>query len=355
MMHPFLSARQNSVKWVMYDVVLALLPIAVTAAIAYGWPAVWIMLTAIGSAVVADGLFSGILLKKPRAFTDGSAIITGLLLSFTLSPLTPLPVVAFGSAAAILFGKILWGGLGKNRFNPALTGREFMSAFFPVMTSAAIWSTGSLVKQASWRSDDTILEHLLSLLYKPSGALGEYSVVLISLGGLYLLLRNRISWHIPFGMLSVFTLCLWLLPEEANLRFSTGGLLLGGLFMATDMPSSPDHKPGKIYYGAMIGMVCFLLLLGGVRFEYQSFAILILNGMSPKINQVFQPTVWGKTTNWKTKTEKIFLLTAGIVGISLSVISLNYYGLEKYALFAYIIYIIFKFDFSLSKTTATPL
>lgn len=290
--------------------------------------------------------------KKKRAFLDGSAIITGILLAFTLSPLTPLPIVAFGSASAILFGKILWGGLGKNRFNPALVGREFMSAFFPVMSSGAIWATNASVVTGGWKSDENLPQYFLDLIYKPSGALGEYSILLIALGGLFLLVRNRISWHIPFWMLTVFSLCFWIFPDAADLKFSNGGLLLGSLFMATDMPSSPDHKSGKLYYGAMIGLISFLLILGGVRFEYLSFSILILNGLTPAINRAFQPTVWGKNLDWKSRTEQIFLLSIGSIGVTLAVISLSYYGLTRYAVFAYIVYLIFKFNFSFSKKTS---
>ncbi|WDF70017.1 RnfABCDGE type electron transport complex subunit D [Sphingobacterium oryzagri] len=359
-LHPHITQRYNTVQFVMLDVLLALLPIMCIAWLAYGELALNIFATAVGAAIVTEFLFSGILLKRWRSVFDGSAIVTAILLACTLSPLTPWYVVAFGAFAAILFGKIVWGGLGKNRFNPALVGREFMAVFFSsIMLSPHIWTTNGLVQTATstffpMAADAYSEVYLQSLVYKTGGALGEYSIVALSLGGFYLLLRNRISWHIPLALLTVFIALFWLVPAAGGRQFSLAGVLLGTLFMATDMPSSPTTARGKVYYGGMIGLVAFLFILGNVRFEYMSYAILLLNGFSDRISYTFQPRVWGRSTDWKQQVEKIFVLTLSIFAVTLAVLSLYYYNLTAYVVYLYILYIIFKFNFSLHKKVNNP-
>lgn len=351
---PFIKPKFNGTQMVMLDVVLALLPLVITACLAYGKLVLMQFITALTAAFVAEFIFSGFLLKKYNTLLDGSALVTALLLVLTLSPLVPLHIVAFGAVGAILFGKILWGGVGKNTFNPALVGREFMSVFFSsIITSPEIWKTSGFVKTMSRQlfliSDNSFLsEYLNTIVYKTSGAVGEYSILFIVLGGLYLLLRNRISWHIPFALLAVFTVLLWL-PGGAQLHYSTAGLLLGTIFMATDMPSSPATPNGKLYYGAMIGLVIYILIKGGVQFEYMSYSILLLNAFSHQISILFRPSVWGQPTDWKQKIEPVFNLTLKILGAVFALLSLYYYGLIQYVIFGYILYLITKFNFSFSK------
>lgn len=358
-LNPYIKPRFNSTSAVMADVIIALLPLVAVATVAYGTQALLITGTAIVASIVTDFIFSAVYLKKFATPLDGSAVITGLLLAFTLSPATPWYVVAFGGFSAILFGKLLWGGLGKNRFNPALVGREFMSAFFPIMGAAGIWATKSFinVKELGFlaTTNGFLAEYASGLLYKTNGALGEYSVAAIGLGGLYLLARRRISWHIPFALLAVFSLGFWLVNDGDDLKYSAGGVLLGALFMATDMPSSPNAPNGKLYYGGMIGLAAFAFILAGIRFEYMSFAILLLNGFTPKINAVFMPRAWGHATDFKAFAEKIFLLTFSIAGGVLALLSVHYYGLSHYLVYLYIIYIVFKFNYSFSDKISNPI
>ena len=358
--NPHIKPKNNSTSIVMLDVIIALLPLVVAAYIAYGQQALLLIATAIVSAILADFLFSALYARKFTTVLDGSAVITALLLSFTLSPVTAWYVVAFGGFSAVIFGKMLWGGLGKNRFNPALVGREFMAAFFPVMASSAIWDTKRLINIESMDifgglQDSYLSGYLSDLIYKPTGAMGEYSIALIALGGLYLILRKRISWHIPFMLLAVFSIGFWLVDDGDDLKYSIAGVLLGSLFMATDMPSSPNSPFGKMYYGGMIGLVSFIFIAAGVRFEYMSFSILILNGFSSQINDVFRPRVWGREEDTKIKVEKIFLLTLTVLAITMAVLSLHYYQLIHYLVYIYIIYIIFKFNFSFIKNISNPI
>lgn len=350
---PFI--RKNDSVWeVMSDVLLALLPCAAMAYLAYGGATFWLMLVAVVSAVIAEVVFAGIFLKRKDTLKDGSALVTAILLAFTLAPFTPWYVVAFGSAMAVIFGKILWGGVGHNLFNPALVGREFMTIFFPaVMTSRAIWYNANDVNFKeidvfSFFGDGAFVNYLNTLFFKSSGAIGEYSVLFLILGGIYLLLRRRISWHIPFGLLVTFFILLQVFADR-GINFSLGGLLLGTIFMATDMPSSPSSKWGKLYYGALIGLTATIFILNDVKYEYMSYSILLVNGFSRFITWAFRPQVWGSNTDWIARMWYILLLTTGIVSFSVIVVLLHQYDLVRYLVFGYILFIISRFCFVTMK------
>lgn len=356
---PYITNR-HSTPSIMRDVIVALLPIAIIAYIAYGNRALLVLSTAIGFSLLTEFIFSSLFLKKHKTVLDGSSVITGLLMAFTISPITPWYVVAFGATMATLFSKVFWGGIGKNRFNPALVGREFMVVFFPlIMSTSSIWKTKLYLNTPTntffGDGNNFFLNYLNALIYNPSGAIGEYSVLFLILGGLYLIARKRISWHIPTAALIVVFSLTWLLPENIIVNFSTGGLLLAVIYMATDMPSSPSHNNGKLYYGAMIGLSIILLILGGVKFAYLSFSILILNGFSNKINEELRPTVWGQDKNRKVRVEKIIYLTGQILFTIAAVITLNYYHLTNYLIYAYIIVILYQFYYNYQHKITNPI
>ncbi|MCC9167735.1 RnfABCDGE type electron transport complex subunit D [Pontibacter harenae] len=358
--NPYIKPRFNGTQMVMLDVIIALMPLIFVGWLAYGTIMLQQICVAIVTGLVSEFLFSSILLKKYNTILDGSAVVTALLLTLTLSPVTPWYILSFGVFSAILFGKIVWGGLGKNRFNPALVGREFMAVFFAsVMTSPNIWKTSDLVQTSAPELFPGIdypylSDYLNSVIFKTTGAMGEYSILCIALGGLYLLVRNRISWHIPLSLLGTFTLLVGLSGGD-GLRYSLGGILLGTIFMATDMPSSPTTGNGKLYYGLMIGIVIFIFLKGGIQYEYMSYSILLLNGFSDQASVVFRPRTWGETLDYKRKTEEIFILTLKILGVAFAVLSLYYYELVNYLVYLYILYIIIKFNFSFSNKVSNAI
>lgn len=354
-LHPHLKPQFNTVHMVMLDVIIALLPVLGAACWAYGTIPLWQAGIAITAALLTEFLYSTVLLKKPWSILDGSAIVTSMLLVFTLSPVTPWYVVAFGAFSAVLFGKIIFGGVGKNVFNPALVGRELMTVFFAsVMTSPDIWKTADLVRNTTPDlfsgviSSPHAASYLKALIYKPGGAMGEYSIGCILLGGLYLLWRNRISWHIPFALLSSFAVLTWINGEE-TLRYSMAGILLGAVFMATDMPSSPTTRWGKSYYGMMIGTVIFIMIKGGVRFEYTSYSILLLNAFSQSISLQFRPRVWGEKMDRGQLIEGIFLLTLKILTGAFAVICLHRLGFIHYLVYIYIGYAIINYQLNTSR------
>lgn len=340
---PFVR-KNDSTSQVMADVILALLPCVAISYLAFGFVPIMVILVAVGSALVTEFIFSAIFSGSTDSLSDGSSIISGILLAFTIAPFTPLYVVAFGGCMAALFGKLLWGGLGRNMFNPALVGREFMTVFFPaVMASRSIWYDKTAVNVSQINIfDDSFINQLF---YKVSGAIGEYSIFFLILGGLFLLIRRRISWHIPFALLIAFTSLLLILSgiTSYTIQFSLGGLLLGTIFMATDMPTSATTNYGKLYYGAMIGIVAIICIINDVKYEYMSYSILLLNAFVVPVNWVFRPRVWGAKSDIMTRMWQGLSLTACILLATFAIIYMHHAGLIMYLIFIFIAYCIIRY------------
>lgn len=337
---PYIKSADTTQK-VMSDVIIALLPCLAISYLAFGYVPLLLTLVAVGSALIAELLFSLIFFRQIRSIADGSAIVTGILLAFTIGAFTPLHVVAFGGATAVIFGKLIFGGLGRNIFNPALVGREFMTIFFPaVMTSGSIWYNKASVNLNNINLFDNSL--ISELFFRPSGSVGEYSIFFLTIGGLYLLVRRRISWHIPFSLLVVFVAFLFVF-SGSNISFSLGGLLLGTIFMATDMPSSPSTNSGKCFYGAMIGLVAILFILNGVKYEYMSYSILLMNAFARYINWTFRPRSWAKPVGLLSRGGQVLSLIVGILLVTFAITYLHQIGGIQYLLYAYILFSIGRF------------
>ena len=331
------------VRDVMKDVIISLFPAIIAAGLVYGLTALLVIVTSIFSAVMTEKLFSRIFLNDKNSAHDLSAVITGILMALTLAPLTSLPVVAFGASMAIIFGKLMYGGIGKNVLNPAVVGREFMTVFFPAaMSSGTIWFSQEALRLSKINffvnfQKTPIMSYLDELLLTSSGSLGSYSAFALILGGLYLLLKNRISWHIPVTLFATSFIATMILKD--GISVSMGGLLLTGIFMATDMPTSPSFAGGKIYYGIMLGVVIALLSVLGVKNETLSYVLLILNPFTRFINKVFRPVVFGYDVKEEVVKQggKAILLTLGIIVFALIFIGLHKIGAIPYLVYLYIL------------------
>ena len=331
------------VRDVMKDVIISLFPAIIAAGLVYGLTALLVIVTSIFSAVITEKLFSRIFLNDKDSAHDLSAVITGILMALTLAPLTSLPVVAFGASMAIIFGKLMYGGIGKNVLNPAVVGREFMTVFFPAtMSSGTIWFSQEALRLSKINffvnfQKTPIMSYLDELLLTSSGSLGSYSAFALILGGLYLLLKNRISWHIPVTLFATSFIATMILKD--GISVSMGGLLLTGIFMATDMPTSPSFAAGKIYYGIMLGVVIVLLSVLGVKNETLSYVLLILNPFTRFINKVFRPVVFGYDVKEEVVKQggKAIVLTLGIIVFALIFIGLHKIGAIPYLVYLYIL------------------
>ena len=346
---------ETEVRNIMKDVIIALFPAIIASALVYGTRALLLIAFSVLSAVVTEKLFSKYFLNDNNSVHDLSAVITGILLAMTLAPLTPLPIVIFGACMAVIFGKLIYGGIGKNIFNPAVVGWEFMTVFFSsAMSSGTIWFSQELLQSSGIKfftgfNNSMFSNYLDGLLLTPSGSVGSYSAFALILGGLYLLLKNRISWHIPVSLFVTFFLVTIFLKSNV----STGGLLLTGIFMATDMPTSPSSASGKIYYGIMLGLVIGLLSILGVKNEILSYVLLILNPFTRIINKVFRPVVFGYDVKEEMLKEsgKMILLTLGIFAFAIVFTGFHKVGAMPYLVYLYILISTLNLIFSKNKIT----
>jgi electron transport complex protein RnfD len=311
----------QSLKKIMWGVVLAMIPAMLVSFWYFGLPAIIITLTAVISCLIFEYLIQKYLLKEKTSITDGSAVITGVLLAFNVPSSLPLWQMVIGALVAIGIAKMSYGGLGKNPFNPALVGRVFLLISFPVdMTlwplPKPIWSlvdavTGptslGILKEGIGKGDtiSQLASELPSLqnlfIGGVGGSLGEVSAAAIILGGLYMIFKKIISWHIPVSFIAtvaIFTGIMWQVNPEHYINpmfhLLAGGLMLGAIFMATDMVTSPMTYKGMILYGIGCGVLTVLIRLWGSYPEGVSFAILIMNAVVPLINKGFKPKRFGE-------------------------------------------------------------
>ncbi len=297
----------ESTKKIMWRVNLALVPALIVAITFFGINALLVSLISVVSCVLFQWLIEKFILKVPSTIWDGSAIVTGLLLAFNV-PATAqmLWIVVIGALVAIGIGKMSFGGLGKNPFNPALVGRVFLLISFPVQMTT--WpvpgftmgfdaATGATplgaFKEGALPADFTLWDAFIGHM---GGSMGEISAIAILLGAIYLLCRKIISWHIPvafIGTAFVFSGILWLVNPEQYLdpltTILTGGIMLGACFMATDMVTSPMAKSGQLIFGFGCGLLTIVIRNWGAYPEGVSFAILIMNSVTPLLNRWCKP------------------------------------------------------------------
>ena len=299
----------ESTRRIMGDVVLALLPALAVSTYILGMRALFITAVAVASCVVFEYLINRLFLKRKSTTCDLSAVVTGVLLAFNLPVGIPWWIVVIGALVAIGIGKMSFGGLGCNPFNPALTGRIFLLISYPVQMTD--WTTG--VPDAL--SGSTLLadvKYNLSLLSEVdflhmfgghmNGSMGEIGALALILGGVYLLWRRVITWHIPvavLGTMAIFAACVGL-GEGGALVYQlplfhilAGGALLGAIYMATDYSTSPMTHKGMIIYGVGIGLLTMIIRLWGAYPEGMSFAIFIMNAATPIINKYCRPKRFG--------------------------------------------------------------
>jgi Na+-translocating ferredoxin:NAD+ oxidoreductase subunit D len=316
----------DSVKNKMYGVLLALVPAFLVSLYVFGWGAVIVTAVSVASCVLFEYLIQKYLLQVKTTVTDGSAVITGVLLAFNVPSNLPVWIILVGALVAIGVAKMSFGGLGNNPFNPAIVGRVFLLISFPAqMTSWPLAGqhsyldamTGATTLQMIKGHFGTLPDLSSMLLGTTGGSLGEMGALALILGGLYLLFRKIITWHIPVAMLGtvfVFAFLVALLDPAScflgktalsgstvvsALHFSlvhllSGGLLLGAFFMATDYVTSPMTRRGQLIYAVGIGVITCLIRFYGSYPEGVSFGIFIMNGVTPLINTYVKPKRFGE-------------------------------------------------------------
>jgi len=314
----------DSVKKNMYGVLIALIPAFLVSLYFFGLGALIVTATSVAACLFFEWAIGKYLMKKETTtICDGSAIITGVLLAFNLPSNLPVWIIILGALFAIGVGKMSFGGLGNNPFNPALAGRVFLLLSFPVQmtswpvvgqltayTDATTAATPlNLMKQIAGGNIDALKDLPSSfdlLIGNNGGCLGEVSALALLLGLAYMLWKKIITWHIPVSILAtvfVFSGIMHLVDPEVYvspvLQLLTGGLMLGAIFMATDYVTSPMSKKGMLIYGVCIGLLTVIIRLFGAYPEGMSFAILIMNAFTPLINTYCKPKRFGEVAKKK--------------------------------------------------------
>lgn len=300
---------KESTKKIMWAVILALIPAGGAGVFIFGISSLYVIIAAVLGAVITEWAMLAVR-KKDIPISDGSAILTGLLLAYNLPPQVPLWVPVAGSVFAIAIGKQIFGGLGHNIFNPALAGRAFLMVSWPVYITT--W------QNPRWKIDAitsatplALLKHNQPELLKATtymdlflgnrgGCIGEVCVVALLIGAAYLFWKKYISWHIPVVYIGVVALLSWvfngfngLFTGDILFFVMSGGLVLGAFFMATDYVTSPLSAKGKIIFGASCGLLTFLIRKFSGYPEGVSYAILIMNACVPLIDKYTHPKWFG--------------------------------------------------------------
>jgi electron transport complex protein RnfD len=310
---PHVFAKKDTGR-IMGDVLLALVPALAVSVWVFGWEVLAVTVVSVASCVVFEWLIQKFLIKGPATIGNLSAVVTGVLLAFNLPSSIPLWLVMLGAFVAIGVAKMTFGGLGKNPFNPALVGRVFLLIAYPVqMTSfpavgvdAVSGATPLALAKATLKGGGTVSEVMSQfnlndlLIGFKSGSFGEVAAAALIAGGLWLLVRKVISWHVPvavLGSMALLSAILWFIAPEAYMppmfHLLTGGALLGAFFMATDYSTSPMTHRGGIIFGVGVGLITIIIRQWGAYPEGMSFAILIMNGIVPLINKYVKPTHFG--------------------------------------------------------------
>lgn len=308
----------DSIQRNMYGVLIALIPALLVSFFVFGLGALIVTLTSVAACLFFEWAITKYILKREQnTIMDGSAAITGVLLAFNLPSNLPVWIIIIGALVAIGIGKMTFGGLGCNPFNPALIGRVFLLISFPVqmtswpvpgqLTSYTDAQTAAtplaLMKQAVHGNADALnqLPSAFDLfLGNNPGCIGEVSALALLLGLAYMLWRKIITWHIPVSILvTVFVfsgLMHWANPIYASpvQHLFTGGLMLGTIFMATDYVTSPMSHKGMLIYGVCIGFLTVVIRTFGAYPEGMSFSILIMNAFTPLINTYCKPKRYGE-------------------------------------------------------------
>ena len=315
---PHVHSTENTQK-IMYRVILALVPALLVAIYYFGWYALRLTVISVAACMLTEWLIQKFLIKGPLTINDGSAALTGLLLAFNVPANLPIWMIIVGAIVAIGIGKMPYGGLGKNPFNPALVGRVFLLVSFP--TAMTTWPQASPIFEKGFFADAVTgptplgilkesgigslaeagdMQFLDMILGNRGGAFGEMCTAALLLGAIYLAARKVIELATPLSILLtvyMFTgICHLIDPSmyiAPQYHLVYGGLILGAFFMATDMVTSPMTIRGKLLFGFGIGVITVVIRLWGAYPEGVSFAILIMNAFTPLINKAFKPKLFG--------------------------------------------------------------
>ncbi len=288
--------NEVSIEKIMYSVIIALIPTTACGVYFFGVHALYVIITCILSALFTE--YVALRLMGRKFVMDGSAVITGLLLALCLPPGLPLWMAAIGAAFAIAFAKCAFGGLGHNIFNPALIGRAFLTASWPVaMTTWTKPLTYDAITTATplglWKMQHIATPSINLALGNVSGCIGETSAIAILIGGVFLIAKRYTDWRTPLSYIGTVAVLAFVLGQDPIFHILAGGLFLGAFFMATEYVTTPITSKGRIIFGVGAGIIVVVIRLIGGYPEGVCFSILLMNAFTPLIDRHVRPRVYG--------------------------------------------------------------
>lgn len=284
-----------STRRIMLDVTLALLPATIAGIVIFGWKALLTVLVCVASAVAAEALFN-LVCRRKQTVGDLSAVVTGLLLALNLSTNVPLWQCVIGSVFAIVVVKGLFGGLGKNLVNPAITARVFMLLTFSAVAGGAMPVIAELTATATPLMAEEFPSVLDLLLGVHGGAIGETCAIALLIGYVYLVARRVIKWYVPFAFVATVFVCYFFYTLDAVYALQqvlAGGLILGAVFMATDYVTTPANNLGRVVFCIGCGLITFAIRAFGAYPEGVSISILAMNLLTPVVEKLTTPKTLG--------------------------------------------------------------
>ena len=299
----------NSTQKCMLQVIIALCPALLWSFYQFGMGAIIVTLTAVCACVLFEFLIQKFVMKTTPSICDLSAVLTGLLLAFNVPSNLPIWIIIIGALVAIGIGKMSYGGLGQNIFNPALTGRIFLLVAYPVQMTTwpteagyADVATGAtplamINDVINGKAGATLPDMMDCLVGTTGGSMGEISAIALLIGFVYMLIRKTITWHIPVSIiLSSFVFGFLFYGFDFQIAVTEilcGGMMLGAIYMATDYVTSPMNSRSQLIYGACIGFLTIVIRRFGAYPEGMSFAIFIMNAFVPLLNTYVKPQRFG--------------------------------------------------------------
>ncbi len=286
--------EKTSVAEIMWTVSLSLLPVMLVATYVFGWRALVIIATSVVSCLLTEYIFLKIR-NKEVTLTDGSAVVTGILLALTMPPEMPLWVVVIAAVVAITLGKQVFGGLGYNPFNPALVGRAFVTAAYPVLITTFTFDGQTAATPLNLKMMEGEMTAYWDLFIgNVPGSLGETSAFFVLLGAAILIYKGYLNWRIPAGMVSTVFILTWVLGHNPVFHLLAGSLLIGAFYYATDMVTTPVTALGRWIFGIGAGIFVVIIRLYGGYPEGVMYSILLMNMTVPLINKFTRPRSLGE-------------------------------------------------------------
>lgn len=283
----------------IYDIIISLVPVFIFAVYTFGLRAYILTSIAMLSCMTTEYICLKVMGREGDIF-DGSAILIGILLAFSLPVNTPYQYIIIGCVVAIILGKMVFGGLGQNIFNPSLVGRTFIQTCWigAITMFEYDYKSGATVLVALKNGGDKVLHNIAliaegtpyieAFIGRMGGAIGETSALAILIGGLYLIFRKRIDWKVPVIIITSVGLLTWLFGQNPLMHILSGGLFLGAFYFATDISTSPSSNKGRVIFSVLIGILISLIRVKGGMQEGVAYAILIANGVVPLIDRYFK-------------------------------------------------------------------